>query len=95
MTIMTALGGLGKALISTIALLSNCRSAYCADSSSGLAAFKSASTSSDFILASAAYLLTTSASYETTLSFSLAIFLSAFTCSSAIFKSSFFFYSKG
>jgi hypothetical protein len=94
-TIMTAGGGLGKVLISTIAAFSRFLRAYSLASSSGLAAFKSASASSDIALASTAFLFTISASYDTTRSFSFAIFLSAFTRSRAIFKSSFFFYKRG
>lgn len=62
MTRITALGGFGKALISTIADLSSIFKAASAASSSGLAAFKSASASSDIAFASTAFLLTISAS---------------------------------
>lgn len=58
----TAFGGLGKVLISTIAALSRLFNAASAASSSGLAAFRSASASSDIALASVAFLLTISAS---------------------------------
>jgi hypothetical protein len=46
MTIMTAFGGLGNDLISTIDALSRLLTAYLAASSSGLAALKSLSASS-------------------------------------------------
>jgi len=62
MTITTAAGGLGKVLISTIADLSNVLRAASAASNSGLAAFRSASASSDIAFASVAFLLTISAS---------------------------------
>ena len=62
MTITTAAGGLGKVLISTMAALSNDLRADSAASSSGLAALRSASASSDIALASVAFLLTISAS---------------------------------
>ena len=89
---MTALGGLGKVLISTMAALSKFFKFASAASNSGLAAFKSASASSDIALASYAFLFTTVASCVTTFSFSFATFLSAFTLSKATDNSSFFFY---
>ena len=52
MTKMTAFGGLGKVLISTIAALSSDNSAFSAASNSGLAALRSASASSEIIFAS-------------------------------------------
>jgi hypothetical protein len=82
-------------LISTIAALSRFLRAASAASNSGFAALRSASASSDIALASVAFLFTTSASRDTTLSFSLATFLSAFTLSNATFKSSFFFNKSG
>jgi hypothetical protein len=91
----TALGGLGKVLISTIAALSKFFNADSAASNSGLAALRSASASSEIALASVAFLLTYSASNDTTFSFSLATFLSAFTLSRATLRSSFFFYNNG
>ena len=62
MTITTALGGLGKVLISTIADLSRSYNALSAAYNSGFAALKSASASSEIAFASLAYLLTISAS---------------------------------
>ena len=52
MTKMTAFGGFGKVLISTIAALSSDNSAFSAASNSGLAALRSASASSEIIFAS-------------------------------------------
>jgi hypothetical protein len=62
MTMTTAFGGLGKVFISTMADLSSILSAASAASSSGLAARRSASASSEMALASTAFLLTISAS---------------------------------
>lgn len=58
----TAFGGFGNVFISTIAALSNILRAASDASNSGLAAFKSASASSDIAFASIAFLLTISAS---------------------------------
>jgi len=87
----TPSGGLAKFLISTMAFLSRLSSAFLAAKSSGLAAVRSASASSAIALASVAFLLTISASADTTFSFSSATALSAFTITSATLSSSFFY----
>ena len=94
MTMTTAFGGLGKVLISYYgcSYLSDYK-ANSAASSSGFAASQDLPLLHHqmIILASVAFLLTISASWVTTLSFSLATFLSTLTLSNATFKSSFFF----